>query len=292
MALVINASHHHRGHSTEQKSSTSPLHPMKSNRSINLHINLQVQRPDDIIIHQRLVDDGDAGLGLAALLLLQLGDMGQQQPVGRLWRPRAPTTISVIIRRCARAAVIGAAALSCSLLAVDAGAGAVALVDVVHKLHARPHPPAVITVVDRLAALEAHLDLAGAGALLELGLAHGLGVAPPVLGVEQRELLLLRQALVLGLLILARRVQGRPEGQPGDLEVVELVLEPGGGLVVPAGARQLELLGEAVALDAAVLGMQRVLALELLGQLLVCPGALDEPVDVVDLVDQLGLGGY
>ena len=144
--------------------------------------------------------------------------------------------------------------------------------------------------LDLLAAGEAQLDLAGAGALEQLGLAHGLGVAAAVLGVEQGELLLLREALVLGLLLLRR--QRRPERQPRHLEVVELLLEAINGLLVPAGARHLELAGQMVALDAAVLCVEGVLALELLGQFLLGPGAPDELVDVVNLVDQLGLGRH
>lgn len=42
---------------------------------VDIDIDIQIQRANDVVIHQRLVDCGDAAPGLAALQLLELGDM-------------------------------------------------------------------------------------------------------------------------------------------------------------------------------------------------------------------------
>jgi len=42
---------------------------------VDIDIDIQIQRANDVVIHQRLVDCGNAAPGLAALQFLELGDM-------------------------------------------------------------------------------------------------------------------------------------------------------------------------------------------------------------------------
>ncbi|KAK4126697.1 hypothetical protein N657DRAFT_172353 [Parathielavia appendiculata] len=211
------------------------------------------------------MNDGYARLVLAALQLLQLDNMRQH----RLVRRAVAITIPISSDRRRAGAARSPVALLFLLLLL-----------LLRLLAPRPGRGG-----------QAHLDLTGAGALRQLGLADVFCVLAAILSIQQCELLLLGRASVLGRLFLGRVERGA-EGEARDLEVVELFLQAGGGLLVAAGARHVELLGQLVALDAAVLDMQRVLALELLGEFLLGPGAVDQAVDVPDLVDQLGLGGY
>lgn len=151
---------------------------------------------------------------------------------------------------------------------------------VVHEL-GPGNEPATHVLLNDLATLNLPLDLTSLGALAKLSLADLFGIAPAVLHVLERQLLLLGQLLLAVFL-----GEGGTEGKAGHLEFLETLLVTGDGGLVVGLASDVELLLEVFALGTRKFGLQGVLTLELVRELLLGPRTLDEAVDVIDLVDK------
>lgn len=141
--------------------------------------------------------------------------------------------------------------------------------------------PAAHVLLNGLATLNLPLDLTSLGALAKLSLADLFGIAPAVLHVFERQLLLLGQLLLA--VFLGER---GTEGKAGHLEFLETLLVTGDGGLVVGLASDVELLLEVFALGTREFGLQGVLTLELVRELLLGPRTLDKAVDVIDLVDK------
>lgn len=246
---------------------------------VDLDIKIEIQGANDVVVHQRLMDGGQAVLGLAPLLLLQLGDVRQH---------------SCLLAGGATAVGGGAGTAAggrCGILldlvlipgtsVLIAFADFLNLRDVMHELHLGSNATAVV-LSDLLATFNPHLEFADMCALFQLRLAYRLGVALAVLNIEKSQLLLLRQPLVDVLL----GGEGRLECQARDLQIVKLVLDLLGSLFVASRTGMLKLSEQLLALNTTELEVKCVLTLQFLRELLLSPRILDQLVDIVDLVDQ------
>ena len=192
------------------------------------------------------MDRGNVVLG--GVLRLQLGQVRKQR-LGLLCAE-------------ARRAAIGRRAGAAGVLAVRARLALDLLVDVVDELGLCLEPARRV-FLNRLAALNARLEIARLLLLEDLRPSDGFLVALPVLAVELCQALLLGRRVGGGGGFSASGRQRCPKSEAWRLELVKLILQLVGSLVVALVLGFLDSLLEAFSLNTAETSLQLLLAVEL-----------------------------
>ena len=235
-----------------------------SHHLVYLNVNVQIQGTDDVIVHQGFVNRRNATLGSTLLLGLQPGDVRWKR--GLL--PRR--AVSRRARAASRRGLGRGCAITCAAILVGTWSQLAAAVG--------------FTIAQVAAIATSRIELSCPLSFLELGFTDRLVVAPPVLSIDYCQSLLLGHADVVRLLL--GSCEGRLEGETRDFQAVELFLQLGYAVFVSVVLSFLDLLRQALTILATKPVAKCILAVQLLGEFKLCPAALDELVDVVNLVGQ------